>query len=63
MMVIWMCGGSLKDRKQSENLYSLLGVDSDDSVRCGRIGCFGHLERKNIDDWMKARLGYENDKI
>ena len=28
MMVRWMCGVSLKDRKRSEVLYSLLGVQS-----------------------------------
>ena len=28
MMVRWMCGVSLKDRKQSEDLYSFLGVQS-----------------------------------
>ena len=26
MMVKWMCGGLLKDRKQSEDFYSLLGI-------------------------------------
>ena len=25
-MVRWMCGVSLKDRKRSEDLYSLLGI-------------------------------------
>ena len=28
MMVIWMCGMSLNDRKRSVDLYSLLGVQS-----------------------------------
>ena len=28
MMVRWMCGVSLKDRKRSVDLYSLLGVQS-----------------------------------
>ena len=28
MMVRWMCSVSLKDRKQSEDLYSLLGIQS-----------------------------------
>ena len=26
MMVRWMCGVSLKDKKRSEDVYSLLGV-------------------------------------
>ena len=28
MMVRWMCGVSLKDRKRSVDLYNLLGVES-----------------------------------
>ena len=36
MMVRWMCGLSLKDRKHSVDLYSLLGKQSvADVVRCG----------------------------
>ena len=38
MMVRWMCGVSLKDRKRSVDLYSLLGVQSvDEVVRRGRL--------------------------
>ena len=37
MMVRWMCGVTLKDRKSSVGLYSLLGEQSvADVVRCGR---------------------------
>ena len=44
------CGVSLKDRKHSVNLYSLLGVQSmADVVRHGRLRWFGHLERKSVD--------------
>ena len=35
MMVRWICGVSLKDRKRSEVLYSLLGFQS--VVRRGRL--------------------------
>ena len=52
MMVRWICRMSLKDKKQSEVLYSLLGVQSvAESVRCGRLRWFGHLEHKSGDDW------------
>ena len=52
MMVRWMCDVSLKDRKRSEVLYSLLGVQSVAVVvRRGRLRWFGHRERKNGDDW------------
>ena len=55
MMVRWMCGVSLKDRKRSKVLYSLLGVQSVAKVvRRGRLRWFGHVERKNGDDWVSA---------
>ena len=38
MMVRWMCGVSLKDRKRSEDLYNLLGINCvADVVRRGRL--------------------------
>ena len=53
MMVRWMCGVSLKDRKHSVNLYSLLGVQGiNEVVRRGRLRWFGHVERKSEDDWV-----------
>ena len=55
MMVRWTCGVSLKDRKQSEVLYSLLGVQSVAKVaRHGRLRWFGHVERKSGDDWVSS---------
>ena len=58
MMVRWMCGVSLKDRKRSEDLYNLLGINCvADVVRHGRLRWFGHLERKSVDDWVSACRG------
>ena len=55
MMARWMCGVSLKDRKSSVDLYSLLGVDSmAEVVRRGRLRWFGHVECKSGDDWVMA---------
>ena len=55
MMVRWMCGVSLKDRKHSEDLYSLLGLQREAKVvRQGRLKWFGHVKRKNEDDWVSA---------
>ena len=55
MMVRWMCGVSLRNRKCSVDLYSLLGVQSvDEVVRRGRLRWFGHVERKSKDDWVSA---------
>ena len=43
---------SLKDRKRSVDLYSLLGVQSvAEVVRRGRLRWFGHLERRSGDQW------------
>ena len=45
MMLRWMCGVSLKDRKRSEVMYSLLGIQSMAEVmRHGRLRWFGHVE-------------------
>ena len=47
MMVRWMGRVSLKDRKRSVDLYSLLGVQSmAEVVRRGRLRVFGHVERR-----------------
>ena len=62
MMVRWMCGVSLKDRKRSVDLYSpLLGVQNmAEVVRRGRLRWFGHVERKSGDDWVSACRNVEN---
>ena len=50
-----MCGVSLKDRKRSEDLCNLLGINRvADVVRRGRLRWFGHLERKSVDDWVSS---------
>ena len=55
MMVRWMCGVSLKDRKRSVDLYSLFEVQSlAEVVRRGRLRWFGHVERKSGDDWVST---------
>ena len=46
---------SLKDWKQNEVLYRLLGDQSvAEVVRRGRLRWFGHVERKNGDDCVPA---------
>ena len=55
MMVRWMCGMSLKDRKRIVDLYSLLGVQSvADVVGRGKLRWFGHLALGSVDDWVSA---------
>ena len=44
-----MCGVSLKDRKRSEDLYNLLGIQSvAETMRSDRLGWFGHLEQRSV---------------
>jgi hypothetical protein len=51
-MVRWMCGVSLKDRCKSEVLLKRLGIESvTDVMRRGRLRWYGHVERKNDEDW------------
>ena len=46
---------SLKDRKRSVDLFSLLGVQSVDGVvRRDRLRWFGHVEHKSGYDWVSA---------
>ena len=53
MMVRWMCGVSLKDRKSSQKLLDRLGiVGVAESVVRSRLRWFGHVERKSDDDWV-----------
>ena len=55
MMVRWMCEVSLKHKKHSVDLYSLLCVQSvADVMRHGRLRWFGHLERRSVDGWVSA---------
>jgi len=55
MMIRWMCGVTLRDIKSSEELRQQLSVVSvSDVVRQGRLRWFGHVERKDADDWVSA---------
>ena len=55
MMVRWMCGVSLKDRKRSQDLCNLLSINCNaDVVRRGRLKWFGHLERKSVHDLVSS---------
>ena len=53
MMVRWMCGVTLKHRHRSQDLLERLDiVGVAERVRRGRLRWFGHVERKNADDWV-----------
>ena len=55
MMMRRMCGVSLKDRKCSVDLYSLLGIDSmAEVVRRGRLRVVWACGAKSRDNWVSA---------
>ena len=55
VMVRHMCRVTLKDRKSCGELRQRLEIDSvSDVIRRNRLRLFGHVERKNDDDWVKA---------
>ena len=53
MMVRWMCGVSLRDRKALQELLDRLGIVGvkEHVSRC-RLRWFGHVECKCDDDWV-----------
>ena len=53
MMMRWMCGVSLKDRKCSEDSCTEINCVAD-VIRRVRLRWFGHLERKSVDDWVTS---------
>ena len=53
MMVRWMCGVSLKERKPNQELLGRLGIVCvTEVVRRSRLRWFGHLERKCGAGWV-----------
>src|SRR5208282_5831886 len=55
MMIKWMCGVRLSDKKASAELLSRLDIECVAVVvRRGRLRWFGHVERKQPDDWVSA---------
>ena len=59
-MVRWMCGVKLKDRLPSKELRERLGIDDIALVlQQNRLRWYGHLLRKEDDDWVKKCMEYE----
>ena len=56
-MIRWMCGFFLKDRRTSEELRKLVGVQPITTViRSGRLRWYGHVIRKSEEDWVKKYM-------
>ena len=59
-MVRWMCGVKLKDRLPSKELRERLGVDDIALVlQQNRHRWYGHVLRKDYDDWMKKCMEHD----
>ena len=55
VMLRWMCGVTLKDKVPTVELRRRLGIEGVVEVmRRGRLRWFGHVERKEVDDWVSA---------
>ena len=63
-MIRWMCGVKLNERKKSEELRELLGLEPVSlMIRKSRLRWFGHVERKDDNDWVKRCITWEVEGI
>jgi len=59
-MVRWMCGVKLQYRIRSKGLRERLGLEDMISVvQQNRLRWYGHVLRKEDNDWMKKCMEYE----
>jgi len=59
-IVTWMCGIKLKDRFPSKELRERLGIDDIALIlQQNRLQWYGHVLRKDDDDWVKKCMKYE----
>jgi len=59
-MVRWMCDVKLQDRVPSKELRGRLGLDDIIPVlQHNRLRCYGHVLRKEDNDWVKKCMEYE----
>ena len=60
----WMCGVKLNERKKSEELRELLGLEPVSlMIKKSRLRWFGHDERKDDNDWVKCCITWEDEGI
>ena len=63
-MIRWMCGVKLNERKKSEELRELLGLEPVSlMIKKCRLRWFGHVERKDDNDWVKHCIMWEVEGI
>src|SRR5271165_334057 len=60
LMLRWLCGITLRDKVPTVELRRRLGIQGVVEVMTrGRLRWFGHVERKEVDDWVSARRNFE----
>ena len=58
MVEWWMCGTSLREKKNSAELMDTMGIETIGGVlKRNRLGWFGHVERKESEDKMHGQEG------
>ena len=63
-MIRWMCGVKLNERKKSEELKELLGLEQVSlMINKSRLRMFGHIERKDDNDWVKRCITWEVEEM
>jgi len=63
-MIRWMCRVKLNERKKSEELGELLGLEPVSlMIKKSRLRWFGHVERKHDNDWVKRCITWEVEGI
>ena len=61
-MIRWMCGVSMKDRRASEELRRLVGVEPITTfIISGRLRWYGHVMSNGDDDWVKKYMEFRVD--
>ena len=59
-MVRWMCGIKVEDRFPSKELRERTGIDDIISLlQQNRLQWYGHVLRKEDDDWVKKYMEYK----
>ena len=63
-MIRWMCGVKLNERKKSEKLIKLLGLEPVSfMIKKSRLRWFRHVERKDDNDWVKRCITWKVEGI
>jgi len=63
-MIRWMCGVKLNEKKKSEELRELVGLEPVRlMIKKSRLRWFGHVERKDDNDWVKRCITWEVEGI